>query len=75
MATVVATCGETPENPHPCARFLVDTGFMATDVATWGKTGGIPDDAVPFILSHYGMEAAGGAGVLPDPQEDPQEGQ
>jgi hypothetical protein len=41
------------ENPLPCARSLVAQGFYPADVSTWGETGGIPEEAVPFILEHY----------------------
>jgi len=27
-------------------------------VIGWGETGGIPEDAAPFILEHYGINAA-----------------
>lgn len=46
------------ENPLPCARSLDAAGFGPADVATWGETGGIPEDAAILILNHYGMEAA-----------------
>jgi len=45
------------ENPLPCARSLVAQGFCPEAVATWGETGGIPEDAAPFILEHYGITA------------------
>ena len=45
------------ENPLPCARSLVAQGFYPADVSTWGETGGIPEDAAPFILEHYGITA------------------
>ena len=45
------------ENPLPCARALLAQGFCPADVSTWGETGGIPEEALPFILSHYGIEA------------------
>lgn len=46
------------ENPLPCARSLVAQGFDPGDVSTWSETGGIPEDAAPFILEHYGIAAA-----------------
>lgn len=46
------------ESALPCARLLVAQGFCPGDVSTWGETGGIPEDAAPFILEHYGMLAA-----------------
>lgn len=46
------------ENPLPCARSLLAQGFDPVDVSTWGETGGIPEAAAPFILEHYGIEAA-----------------
>jgi hypothetical protein len=46
------------ENTLPCARSLVAQGFDPVAVSTWGETGGIPEDAVPFILAHYGITAA-----------------
>lgn len=45
------------ENPLPCARSLVTQGFEPVHVSTWGETGGIPEDAAPFILEHYGINA------------------
>ena len=45
------------ENPLPCARSLVAQGFNPVHVSTWGETGGIPEDAAPFILEHYGITA------------------
>ena len=45
------------ENPLPCARSLVAQGFDPSAVSTWGATGGIPEDATPFILEHYGITA------------------
>ena len=45
------------ENPLPCARSLVAQGFDPADVASWSATGGIPEDAAPFILEHYGITA------------------
>jgi len=45
------------ENPLPCARSLLAQGFCPAHVSTWGETGGIPDDAAPFILEHYGIHA------------------
>ena len=32
-------------------------GFTPAAVSTWGETGGIPEDAAPFILEHYGINA------------------
>ena len=46
------------ENALPCARSLVSQGFNPVDVANWGETGGIPEDAAPFILEYYGITAA-----------------
>lgn len=46
------------ENALPCARSLVAQGFDPAAVSTWGETGGIPEDATPFILEHYGITAA-----------------
>jgi hypothetical protein len=46
------------ENALPCARSLVAQGFDPAAVSTWGETGGIPEDAAPFILEHYGITAA-----------------
>lgn len=46
------------ENPLPCARSLLAQGFDPVAVSTWGETGGIPEDAAPFILEHYGITAA-----------------
>ena len=46
------------ENPLPCARSLLAHGFCPSAVSTWGETGGIPEDAAPFILEHYGINAA-----------------
>lgn len=46
------------ENPLPCARSLLAQGFNPGDVSTWSETGGIPEDAAPFILEHYGITAA-----------------
>jgi hypothetical protein len=40
------------ENALPCARSLLAQGFCPVDVSSWGETGGIPDDAAPFILEH-----------------------
>jgi hypothetical protein len=51
------------ENPLPCARTLLAQGLCPADVSTWGETGGIPEDAAPFILEHYGIVAA-----CPSPQ-------
>jgi len=45
------------ENPLPCARYLVAQGFSPAAVSSWGETGGIPEEAAPFILNHYGMLA------------------
>lgn len=45
------------ENPLPCARSLLAQGFNPGDVTGWGETGGIPEDAAPFILEHYGITA------------------
>lgn len=45
------------ENRLPCARSLVAQGFSPAAVSTWGETGGIPEDAAPFILEHYGITA------------------
>ena len=33
-------------------------GFSPAAVSTWGETGGIPEVAAPFILEHYGTNAA-----------------
>ena len=33
-------------------------GFYPGDVIGWGETGGIPEIAAPFILEHYGINAA-----------------
>ena len=46
------------ENPLPCARTLLAQGLYPADVSKWGETGGIPEDAAPFILEHYGIAAA-----------------
>jgi hypothetical protein len=46
------------EKPLPCARSLVLQGFSPGDVTAWGETGGIPEDAAPFILEHYAFTAA-----------------
>lgn len=46
------------ENTLPCARSLVAQGFDPAAVSTWGETGGIPEDAAPFILEHYGITAS-----------------
>ena len=46
------------ENPLPCARALLAQGFNPVDVSAWGETGGIPEDAAPFILEHYGITAS-----------------
>ena len=45
------------ENALPCARSLLAQGFSPGDVSTWGETGGIPEDAAPFILEYYGFNA------------------
>ena len=45
------------ENALPCARSLLAQGFSPGDVSTWGETGGIPEDAAPFILEYYGINA------------------
>ena len=45
------------EKALPCARSLLAQGFDPVHVSTWGETGGIPDDAAPFILEHYGINA------------------
>lgn len=45
------------ENPLPCARSLLLQGFYPGDVSSWGETGGIPENAAPFILEHYGINA------------------
>lgn len=45
------------ENPLPCSRSLLAQGFCPAAVSTWGETGGIPEDAAPFILEHYGITA------------------
>lgn len=46
------------ENPLPCARSLLAQGFDPVAVSTWSETGGIPEDAAPYILEHYGINAA-----------------
>jgi hypothetical protein len=46
------------ENALPCARSLLAQGFDPVAVSTWGETGGIPEDAAPFILEHYGITAS-----------------
>ena len=46
------------ENALPCARSLLAQGFNPADVNRWGETGGIPEDAAPFILEHYGIHAS-----------------
>ena len=46
------------ENPLPCARSLLAQGFDPADVSSWGETGGIPEDAAPYILEHYGITAS-----------------
>ena len=45
-------------SPLPCARTLLVHGFSPDDVSTWGDTGGIPEEVAPFILEHYGINAA-----------------
>jgi hypothetical protein len=45
------------ENPLPCSRSLLAQGFSPVDVNSWAETGGIPEDAAPFILEHYGISA------------------
>lgn len=45
------------ENALPCARSLLAQGFNPADVNRWSETGGIPGDAAPFILEHYGINA------------------
>jgi hypothetical protein len=45
------------ENPLPCARSLTAQGFDPVHVSTWGETGGIPEDAAPFILEYYAFTA------------------
>ena len=45
------------ENALPCAKSLVAQGFCPADVIEWSKTGGIPENAAPFILEHYGISA------------------
>lgn len=45
------------ENALPCARSLVAQGFDPAAVSTWGETGGIPEEAVPFVLEHYSNAA------------------
>jgi hypothetical protein len=45
------------ENALPCVRSLLAQGFDPAHVSTWGETGGIPEDAAPFILEHYGINA------------------
>ncbi len=45
------------ENVLPCAKSLVAQGFYPVDVSSWGETGGIPENAAPFILEHYGISA------------------
>jgi hypothetical protein len=46
------------EKTLPCARSLLAQGFYPADVSTWGETGGIPEEAAPFILEHYAFTAA-----------------
>jgi hypothetical protein len=45
------------ENALPCAKSLVAQGFYPDAVSSWGETGGIPENAAPFILEHYGISA------------------
>jgi hypothetical protein len=45
------------ENALPCAISLLAQGFCRGDVNRWSETGGIPEDAAPFILEHYGINA------------------
>ena len=45
------------EKALPCARSLLAQGFDPVHVSTWGETGGIPEQAAPFILEHYGINA------------------
>jgi hypothetical protein len=45
------------DNPLPLARSLLAQGFNPVDVSTWGATGGIPEQAAPYILEHYGIQA------------------
>jgi len=44
-------------SPLPCARSLVAQGFDPVAVMSWSETGGIPEDAAPYILEHYGHTA------------------
>ena len=46
------------ENALPCARSLVAQGFDPAAVSVWSETGGIPEDAAPYILEHYGITAS-----------------
>ena len=46
------------EKALPCARSLLAQGFYPGDVTSWGETGGIPEEAAPFILEHYAFTAA-----------------
>lgn len=46
------------EKALPCARSLLAQGFCPGDVTGWGETGGIPEEAAPFILEHYAFTAA-----------------
>lgn len=46
------------ENQLPCARTLLGQGFCPGDVRAWGETGGIPEEAAPFVLEHYAFAAA-----------------
>jgi hypothetical protein len=46
------------ENALPCVRSLLAQGFDPAHVSTWDETGGIPEDAAPFILEYYGINAA-----------------
>ena len=46
------------ENALPCATSLLARRFCPGDVSRWSETGGIPEDAAPFILEHYGIHAS-----------------
>ena len=46
------------ENALPCATSLLAQRFCPGDVSRWSETGGIPEDAAPFILEHYGIHAS-----------------
>ena len=46
------------ENALPCAKSLLAQGLYPADVKSWSGMGGIPEDAAPFILEHYGINAA-----------------